>query len=64
MALSSFNFGALQWKSNIPTFFFLDLVAKNHPPMKKKLMELKKPWITTGTASSMHSKDKPHKKYQ
>lgn len=34
--LSSFNFDALQWKSNIPTCFFFNLVAKNRPPMKKK----------------------------
>ena len=37
MALSSFNFDTLQWKSNIPTSFFLDLVAKNSLPMKKKI---------------------------
>ena len=63
MALSSFNFDTLQWKSNIPTSFFLDLVAKNSLPMKKKkLTELKKLWITTGTPRSIYNKDKQHKK--
>ena len=57
--LSSFNFDALEWKSNIPAGFFFNLVAKNRPPMKKRV-ELKKPWITISTSRSMHSKDKLH----